>query len=366
MGWIGVWWRQSDHYEWLSNYLDSRGLRPFVRYLLAAIESSMAMATGLLIYSSTGADRQVEFTAALLVSVSLAVMATVWLLRWPTRAQSTLFAVAGTIGIAVVAVIQDNPSTGMVVCAAFGGLAGYVAFFHSARILIFTLGAALFSAAYCAVRVAAGGDLAVAAALFIFLSAGLLAVPFCGQILVTWLSNVALKSSTDPLTGLRNRRGLDRSTPRLVVASKAKKYLSALMIDLDDFKTVNDTRGHAVGDRILSAVAASLRSVAREDALIARVGGEEFVVVQPTNRHEALETAEAMRSAVAATHWGVTVSIGITTTRLTPDEDPSCRQRIQNLIEVADAAMYAAKRAGGNQICHADSPPSPEGALNLT
>jgi hypothetical protein len=70
-------------------------------------------------------------------------MALVWLLSWPTRLQSQMFSITGALGIAAICVIESDPRSGMLGCAAFGGLAGYVAFFHSARLLVFTLGSAL-------------------------------------------------------------------------------------------------------------------------------------------------------------------------------------------------------------------------------
>ena len=88
------------------------------------------------------------------------------------------------MGIAAICVIESDPRSGMLGCAAFGGLAGYVAFFHSARLLVFTLGSALGTALVCAARIAVAGDTSMAAAALLVLSTGILAVPFCGQIFV--------------------------------------------------------------------------------------------------------------------------------------------------------------------------------------
>ena len=83
--------------------------------------------------------------------------------------------------------------------------------------------------------------------MLLVLSAGILAVPFCGQILVHWLSVDALKSSTDPLTGLRNRRGFYRSASKLLAAESRTLCLSVVMLDLDNFKRINDTHGQSPG-----------------------------------------------------------------------------------------------------------------------
>ncbi|MDT5009711.1 MAG: hypothetical protein QOH57_1328 [Mycobacterium sp.] len=284
---IAGWWRQPDHFDWLSDYLAARGLRPFVRYLLFTTLVTLAAATLLMLISPSGPHTSLLRAAALVVAASLFAMALVWMLSWPTRVQSQLFAIAGALGIAAVCVIESDPRSGMLGCAAFGGLAGYVAFFHSARQLVLTLGTALGTATVCAVRIAATGDPAMAVANLLVLSAGILAVPVCGQILVHWLSVDALKSSTDPLTGLRNRRGFYRSAARLFAADTPAQDFSVLMLDLDDFKRINDTYGHATGDRILIAVADSLRQAGGRETVIARVGGEEFLVAENATAREA-------------------------------------------------------------------------------
>jgi diguanylate cyclase (GGDEF)-like protein len=107
-------------------------------------------------------------------------------------------------------------------------------------------------------------------------------VPFCIQVLVHWLSVDALRSSTDTLTGLRNRRGFHRATCDLIVgaAGDPKQCFTVVMVDLDAFKAVNDTHGHAVGDEILIAVADRLRKASHDDAVVGRIGGEESLVAE--------------------------------------------------------------------------------------
>jgi diguanylate cyclase (GGDEF)-like protein len=357
--WIGVWWRQPDHYDWLSDYLAARGLKPFVRFLLVAILTTLAAATLLMLNSPSGPRTAAGRTVAVAFIVILMGMALVWLRTWPTLVQSQAFSIAGTLGIAATCLIESDPLSGLLGCAAFGGLAGYVAFFHSARLLVFTLDTALATAAVCAGRVAVAGDVSMAAAKLLVLSAGILAVPFCGQILVHWLSVDALKSSTDPLTGLRNRRGFYRSAPRLLTAQTPARCLSVLMLDLDNFKRVNDTYGHATGDRILVAVADNLRRISNGGTVLARVGGEEFLVAETIGVHDALRTAESIRLAIAGTPWGVTASLGVSSIQLPAEGATVNRQIVERLVDAADGAMYEAKRAGGNQIRHADIPVPP-------
>lgn len=98
------------------------------------------------------------------------------------------------------------------------------------------------------------------------------------------------------------------------------------------------------------AVAESLRRIGGGETVIARVGGEEFLVAQTTGTQEALQTAEAMRLAIAATPWRVTASVGVSSIRLSSGNENLDRQIIEGLVEAADTSMYEAKRAGGNQV----------------
>ena len=101
MHWIGVWWRQPDHYDWLSDYLAARGLKLFVRYLLVAILATLAAATLLMLISPSGPQTPTRRAVAVVVIVSLAAMALVWLLSWPTRVQSQMFSIMGALGMAL-------------------------------------------------------------------------------------------------------------------------------------------------------------------------------------------------------------------------------------------------------------------------
>jgi diguanylate cyclase (GGDEF)-like protein len=159
------------------------------------------------------------------------------------------------------------------------------------------------------------------------------------------------RSLTDKLTGVANRAGFDRRLHEEI--ERCKRYgsrLSLLMIDVDHFKSYNDSHGHLAGDEALAAVALTMQEICRPVDLIARYGGEEFAVILPTtDQTGAVQTAERLRKAIAATPVGngfLTVSIGTTTLDST---DKTSRQ----LIQEADKALYEAKGAGRNRVMHA-------------
>ena len=154
----------------------------------------------------------------------------------------------------------------------------------------------------------------------------------------------------DPLTGLGNRRELARRWPQLLTQAAAEGTpLAVAMLDLDGFKRVNDTLGHAVGDRVLVALAGLLRTHTRAADLVARMGGEEFLLALPdTTPERALEVCERLREQVAAFDWTVlgpglqvTISAGLA---CSPPVDRAL------LAETADAALYRAKSAGRNRV----------------
>ncbi len=169
----------------------------------------------------------------------------------------------------------------------------------------------------------------------------------------------------DALTGVANRRSLIAALERDVArAVRTREPYALMMLDIDHFKAVNDTRGHLAGDQVLCHVAAMLRTRLRAQDLVGRYGGEEFLVLLPdTPLRGAMELAEVLRQAVAQTpcmHEGralpVTVSIGVCGGRLEQGDHGDL------LIHTADQALYAAKAAGRNRVEGAllprDGPPT--------
>ncbi|MEW5809492.1 MAG: GGDEF domain-containing protein [Actinomycetota bacterium] len=353
MNHIRQWWRQPDRYDWLTGYLVSRRLLRLSRAVMASIMAVLAGAVALTAISPAG-PHGLAGGVVLVIAAGFAAIAIRYARRWPTRRQSAAFSVVGSVALAVVALTQTDPHAGLLTCWAFVGLAAYVASFHSPRLLVLTVGVALASATACAVRVGLAGDAPLAVATLLLSTGGLLTVPFGGQILVRLLWNDAV--STDPLTGLTNRRGFRRSAHALITdaARRRSGSFSVVMIDLDGFKRLNDTLGHAIGDRVLVDVAGRLRAACGAGVISARVGGEEFVVAQACPPREMEMLARRLCSAIAANPWRVTASLGVAGVAV---QDPSADTRtlIERVIAAADMAMYEAKRAGGNQIRQSDA-----------
>ena len=156
----------------------------------------------------------------------------------------------------------------------------------------------------------------------------------------------------DPLTGLCNRREFERVLERYAAEVKTKLEPATLVYsDLDRFKGLNDTLGHAAGDAALRHVAGLLQGAVRDGDLVARIGGEEFAVWLPrTPLAEGLEVAERIRRGVEGTAWRwnggthtITISCGVA-------GFPDPVRDVANLRGAADAALYRAKQAGRNRV----------------
>jgi len=157
------------------------------------------------------------------------------------------------------------------------------------------------------------------------------------------------RAVSDPLTGLRNRRELERALT--LQGSKAPPIATLIYADLDHFKKLNDTLGHAAGDAALRHVARILEGAVRDKDLVARIGGEEFAVWMPhTPMESGFEVAERIRATIESTAWrwsgephGLTISCGVAAY-------PDTVRDVANLRGAADAALYAAKQRGRNRV----------------
>jgi diguanylate cyclase (GGDEF)-like protein len=154
----------------------------------------------------------------------------------------------------------------------------------------------------------------------------------------------------DPLTGVLTKRGLEKAINRLI-AKLDNAEACVVMMDVDHFKSVNDTHGHGAGDRVLQSAVEACRASVRPQDVVARVGGEEFAIILPgMTLSEGLKAAERMRQGIAAqstkTREGeisVTASFGVAMA------SPGLRD-IEKALAAADQAMYAAKNGGRNQV----------------
>jgi diguanylate cyclase (GGDEF)-like protein/PAS domain S-box-containing protein len=158
---------------------------------------------------------------------------------------------------------------------------------------------------------------------------------------------LARRAGTDQLTGLPNRRALDERLALLIAESGRGRAFALVLADVDHFKKVNDSYGHAVGDEVLVQVATILKGSVRCTDFVARYGGEEFCVLYTdVDEAQAVLLADQLRLAIAGSKGpvAITCSFGVCANR--PNERPAASA----LIQIADRALYTAKSQGRNRV----------------
>jgi diguanylate cyclase (GGDEF)-like protein len=185
-----------------------------------------------------------------------------------------------------------------------------------------------------------------------------------GSRVIQYQQHLEYQTQTDSLTGLYNRRAFEKKmTDEFERANRYGHALSLLMLDIDNFKIINDTYGHNGGDAALVKISEVLRATTRQSDFPSRFGGEEFVLILPDTDHQrALQAAEKImgeiRSSVFSAsnaHFYLTVSIGVSSTSILPYANA------HQMIEDADHALYAAKHNGKDRA-EIFQPGKPQGA----
>lgn len=348
-------WRQPDHFHWLTALLARRGAQSTTCRVIAATVVGFGALPVAMIWSPAGPAGHRDQLIAVIVAVCCLAMALAWLRRsWPTRVQSGLFVVTATLCIAAGCLIQANPLAGIAGSAAFAVLAGYIAVFHTARYRVFTMSVALATAAVLAMRLASGGDAVLGVCALGLVAVVTAAVAFACRALVLLLGIDVISPDIDPLTGLLNRQAFDRMTGTLV-ASRSRdddRYLAVAVVNLDNFGLLCDSHGSVAGDRARVAVGQTLRETTRHNAVVAHVQKEEFLIADTFTSTDPAPWIERVRSAIATTPPRLSASIGVVSTPLRGLVHCPPQDVLDELVTIATAAMYDARRSGGNQVRH--------------
>ncbi|MGU3500639.1 GGDEF domain-containing protein [Mycobacterium sp. C31M] len=352
------WSVRTNHYEWITDYLAARGVTDAVRILMASIAASLA---GCLLVLLLSVDAPAAGLPAAMMWTAFGGGvggALLWAWRWPSKRQSLAFAMVSNASVALACLSYPNPQGALFGCIAFATTAAYFAFFHSTALVVYNFVVAAAVAVIVAVRVAQSGHVALAAVDLFLVTQINIVTPVAIHLLIRSLGADLERAGRDPLTGLLDRRSFQRYTAKMLdeVDIDPDAHLVVVMVDLDNFKRLNDTRGHQAGDDALVAVGRALgQAVADTVAVVARSGGEEFVVAAAYATGDPSPLAHRVCAGIAELPMAITASVGTACTpignlRRTPAH---LRSSVDRLVVAADEAMYAAKRAGGNRHHHA-------------
>lgn len=291
-------------------------------------------------------------------AVCCLVMAAVWLRnRWPTRIASQLCAVAGSICIAAACLIQSNPLLGLLGATAFASLGGFIALFHSMRLLMFMWLVGAATLVVLAARVA-GTDavLAVSGVLLVVL-VNVFPVFGC-RTLLQLINAEVLLDDVEPLTSLLTRDAFAEKVATLM-SSRGRggdRYLVVAVVNLDNFSALEDMAGVAAANRARVAVGQRLRETVRGVAVIAHVKDSEFFIADVFTSDDPSPLVERVRGTIASSPSRLTASIGVVSTALSPLAGQPPYDVLDEVLSIATEAMYQARRDGGNRAHQVRSP----------
>lgn len=327
------------------------------RYVIAGVLGLWWVATTALLFGSHGP----RGTVATGLSVAATLCCLVLGGLWAARRQSELVGVLGAAAVAVASLSQSHTWIGLAGCFIIAVLNSFGAFLHPLRSVVTVMVIATGTAAVLGVQLAQRtGDPALAVGAVAVVCALNIGLPLAVTAIASSVRLDLREVDHDALTGLFNRRAFLREVAEVMRSqTDPDAHLVLIMIDIDDFKKINDTAGHAAGDRALIDIAKTLRDESAMTAVIGRYGGEEFAIADVLIDSQVGELAEQLCRRLAAVPSPVpfTASIGWSSMGLRTIALGAEDQAISALLVRADSAMYAAKRNGGNRVRHRPAPP---------
>lgn len=351
------WWTHPSDFAWTTAYHRTNPLLRRAHIAVGIWCLLYAVLCVLATHTPAGIGDPSEYAAGYLLAAVAGIVGAAWIRGpWPSENVSRAFVVYLEVSSAAALLMLTDPMVALPCATALGVNGSYIAALHSPKLFLahqgwaITLSGILFTRAVTA----PDADVVLASAYLVLLTLVLFSAPILTQSLLLLLRRDAATAFFDPLTGLRNRRGLATA---LTETLPAVPVAAMLVIDIDDFKKVNDRYGHARGDLVLRRAAAAIAAAFPAPSITARTGGEEFAVLTFVETGDLVEAGdpgtwdlfaatEELRIALAGgSDPAITVSIGIAYTGA--DTLPEGYERV---CARADAAMYAAKRSGGNTV----------------
>ncbi|MBT0566541.1 GGDEF domain-containing protein [Williamsia sp. CHRR-6] len=355
LGWaISHWWNRKDQFEWFSSYLSDRQLVEPTRILLGITCGTASLVPWVILLDAGGPENVLQRYAALASGVIGVGMTVMWLLLpWPSATRSRSWVVVADLSILLGCLAQIHHVGAVAGCAVFGLVSGYIAFFHGARMLAVHIGFSLVVACLLSVLLMRADTASLSTVVIGIIQAAAvgIAIPVATQFMLEVLASDAAASEMDTLTGVLNRRGLERALERLTAMDRQNSHGLAVMVaDLDNFKEINDHYGHRYGDRVLAEIAARLRVAVGVGGVVARIGGDEFVIADSLRFNDPVRLANTVLLTISTvSDPPVTASVGVVHFTGVIPTNKSLMSTVL-FTDLADAAMYEAKRAGGNTV----------------
>jgi diguanylate cyclase (GGDEF)-like protein len=357
---LSDWFTQPFDYDWIVLHHSTRHLRGLLGGVIAAGTLSIAFISTVMLFSFHGPTSESGRTwIVVMLGIQVAVAGAWLVLPLPNGRKRlvqvfVMFAIFGDVGLTSVLAFYDDFGrlTGCVLFSVTGAFVGYLMSprwlaAHLAWSSFFTVvfgylafrgeneDPATILATTCTVLVATNGT------------------PVFAQVAWTLISRDARNSTLDPLTGVFNRRGADNALLDLWAEAEEKRLsLVVLVVDIDKFKRVNDYHGHARGDEVIQLVSSRLAAMAGRRGVVARTGGEEFLVASTGAECDLHELIHLVKTGLyhPADPVPVTASIGAAVLPVSSVSPGIGASTIVRMARTADAHMYRAKESGGNDV----------------
>ncbi|MEH6793243.1 MAG: GGDEF domain-containing protein [Rhodococcus sp. (in: high G+C Gram-positive bacteria)] len=352
------WWSLPVDYGWNVAYARSQQALHVTRILIGILCFVYAAAAVIALAIPGLGDSGPGQWALWSTIVTILPLGVAWLIGgWPSWRMSIAFVLYADIVLAAVLLTVDEPSEMLPMVALFTVMGSYVVGFHGPKVFTahhlfaFVTVAVLYASAMVddpAQRLRT--TLYLVMLILVMFSAPLI----CHSFLML-LRRDATGAFYDPLTGMQNRRGFDAAIGNLDRRPGTDAVVTAVVIDIDNFKAVNDRFGHEHGDTAIRLTASRILDVFPAPAVTVRLGGEEFAVVCLGGLDSVIERSEQLRIRLcdATDRSPLTASIGVAHAVV---EARGVEAGIDELLGRADKAMYRAKRLGGDRVAQCSDP----------
>ena len=286
---------------------------------------------------------------AVAVSVCCIGMATLWMRSgWPSRLQSQLCVVIGSICIATACLIDASPGLGLMGVSTFVVVSSFTALFHDGRLVAYTWIVAAATLAVLAVRLGSFQPEITVSGIAMFGLINLFVVFTCRNV-IRLVNTSVHYSELESLTGLLTREAFFDRVATMVAARDRDddRYLALIVVSLDSFSLLTATRGAAGGNEARVTIGHRLNETLRRDALLAHVGESEYLIADTFTSADAKVLTDRLQHSVRTAPYRLTASIGVVATPIAPLVGHPPHDVIEELITIATSNVYVARRNGG-------------------
>jgi diguanylate cyclase (GGDEF)-like protein len=348
---VRSWARSEDRYYWLTSFLAARGLQQSTCRLIAANMIGLSAIPLILMFSPLGPSGPTDRWLAALVSACAIAMATVWLRHgWPTRFQSQMCVMGGSICIAVVCLIEAQPTLGLMGATTFIVLSAFTALFHDRRLLAFVWTVSAATLVVLATRLGGVDPFVTISGIALFVFTNAFVVFVCRNV-ISLVNRDFHNGELESLTGLLTRDAFSDRVATLVSARDRDddRFVAIVVVSIDSFSLLTAMHGAAGGKRARVAIGHRIAVTLRRDAILAHVGESEFLIADTFNGSNATVLTDRLHQTVRSAPFRLTASIGAVTTPLGPLVGLPPHDVVEELVTLATSNMYSARKAGGQR-----------------